>query len=625
VKRLRVLFQRQQQQQHADSFSAWLRRYVREVRGLAIAGKQAAPVLRTLAGCVKSSTSSSSSRPGTSAEVPAGPSIQGVATASDTAGEPLRLERLVVTGTLVTAEVCRDALQPLLAALPHLRHLHLALLLRVEQFKHEHFERASQAVLAALAPLQHSTSLTSLVLDGPRSTYELGGIPSPTQQQQILAQLPASLCSLTWRLVGCFDLGHWAFDHLPALRRLCVKRTELPDMVPHVITSLPKECQLALPVIPWVNLGADFDNEGAMHYPGGPVALYKEQLVALGLDRCWLEEDEKMVLQGYESNTTDSEDEQEAEAEEAPASQRLLPQLTALQSLVTKTRWRKHTKALLCQAPPLQELRVTLPLGHTPWDDEDWDGDSPLWYEDSPLSYEGSPLSQDALPVGRPSVLRHYNHLSQLQRLKLTELNAYFECPQELGGLTQLQQLGVKFRCYDRQQPDPTTWAHAVAGLVNLQVLRVPAELTTAGPPRWLTGLTRLEVLEVDARPAAQFDQGSAAAHVSSLLVPPPRAATSAAPAAEALAAALATAPAAASTAASAPALQPRSGAVLLVCFWDQEARDQQATQLHRAVAAAVPVLPAGKHLFLGPWKRLKEYGVELWPAPVAARLQQLL
>lgn len=62
---------------------------------------------------------------------------------------------------------------------------------------------------------------------------------------------------------------------------------------------------------------------------------------------------------------------------------------------------------------------------------------------------------------------------------------------------------------------------------------------------------------------------------------------------------------------------------VRMVCFgalWDI----WQAVQLHRAVAAAVPVLPPSKHLFLGSWQRLQECGVELWPEAVAARLQQL-
>jgi hypothetical protein len=48
----------------------------------------------------------------------------------------------------------------------------------------------------------------------------------------------------------------------------------------------------------------------------------------------------------------------------------------------------------------------------------------------------------------------------------------------------------------------------------------------------------------------------------------------------------------------------------------------QPAVQQHRA--AAVPVLGPNKHLFRGSWQQLQECGVELWPEPVAARLQQL-
>jgi hypothetical protein len=62
---------------------------------------------------------------------------------------------------------------------------------------------------------------------------------------------------------------------------------------------------------------------------------------------------------------------------------------------------------------------------------------------------------------------------------------------------------------------------------------------------------------------------------------------------------------------------------VRMVCFG--AALDiRQAAQLHRAVVAAVPMLPPSKHLFQGSWQQLQECGVELWPEPVAARLQQL-
>jgi hypothetical protein len=64
---------------------------------------------------------------------------------------------------------------------------------------------------------------------------------------------------------------------------------------------------------------------------------------------------------------------------------------------------------------------------------------------------------------------------------------------------------------------------------------------------------------------------------------------------------------------------------VRLVCFYDKYKCGQQTTHLHRAVVAAVPVLPPGKHLFMGSWKLLRQCGVELWPVPVAARLKQLL
>jgi hypothetical protein len=69
--------------------------------------------------------------------------------------------------------------------------------------------------------------------------------------------------------------------------------------------------------------------------------------------------------------------------------------------------------------------------------------------------------------------------------------------------------------------------------------------------------------------------------------------------------------------------MQPHHGLVLLVCFYANCNRD--VAQLHHAVVAAVPALPPGKHLFPSSWRYLQEIGVELWPAPVAARLRQLL
>jgi hypothetical protein len=64
---------------------------------------------------------------------------------------------------------------------------------------------------------------------------------------------------------------------------------------------------------------------------------------------------------------------------------------------------------------------------------------------------------------------------------------------------------------------------------------------------------------------------------------------------------------------------------VLMVCFRRHAEDQQHDVQLYQAVAAAVPVLPPNRHLFRGSWQELKTAGVELWPAPVAARLQQLL
>jgi hypothetical protein len=71
--------------------------------------------------------------------------------------------------------------------------------------------------------------------------------------------------------------------------------------------------------------------------------------------------------------------------------------------------------------------------------------------------------------------------------------------------------------------------------------------------------------------------------------------------------------------------MQGRAEQVRVVCLsFKNSGATHHAARLRRALVAAVPVLPPGRHLFRGSWQQLQECGVELWPAPVAARLQQL-
>jgi hypothetical protein len=176
VKGLRVLFQSKQQQQ-VDSFCAWLRRHAPQIKALAVTGNEVVPVLRVLAARGTSTSSSSS------------PATKGVAIAAQAAGHPLPLERLVLPyKDKVDSEVCYGTLGPLLGALPNLKHLHLPL--RLED------EPAWAAAVSAADRLRHSTSLTSLVLDGPWC-HDPGNMPAWVHPA-LLADLPPSLCSLIW-------------------------------------------------------------------------------------------------------------------------------------------------------------------------------------------------------------------------------------------------------------------------------------------------------------------------------------------------------------------------------------------------------------------------------------------
>jgi len=228
---------------------------------------------------------------------------------------------------------------------------------------------------------------------------------------------------------------------------------------------------------------------------------------------------------------------------------------------------------LLQQAPPLVQLSV-------------------------PLFIAGLPRT---LPAPGPCVLQHYNGFIGLQRLTLGVLSSQL-APQELTALKQLKQLKVASGQW--KPPICASWAQALAGLVNLEVLSVPAEVTALWRP-WLTGLTRLAVLELVYMPL-ETDVSSAAPYITWLLTQGTRSSSSS------------------SSCSSDAEVSPYAEQVQIVCVCS--IRDIPISAgLRRALRAAVPALPPKKHLFTYSWHQLAAWGVELWPAPVAARLRQLV
>jgi hypothetical protein len=484
VEGLRVVFQGKHQQQQVASFRSWLRRYAGRSTALAIASDNAVQVLRAL--------------------------VAAAAIAAGAASKPLPLQRLVVVGgELLHPEVCQDVLHPLLATLPGLEHLHLSL--ATTEILDEP-EAAVEAAAGALAPLQHNTNLTSMVLDGP--TWG-GSEAADAAHVQLLASLPPSLRSLTWRLITLQFPEKLCFKHLTGLTHLSLGGPVTDGyFAEDAFTGLHHLRKLEL------NLVEDFLDEGLLEV--------KEQLVGLTIGG-----------DGRE----------------------VLGQLTRLQSL--RLPYGLDTPQLLQQAPPLQQLHVLLKVG----------GGINIQTWSSPWA------------------LQHYRWGTSLQRLEL-ETHAPMAAPLELCAFRQLQQLSVNLCEIGRMEASiVVSWAFAVAGLVNLEVLTVPAALT-ACPHPWLTGLPRLVVLEVVSN-EVEMDMASAATHISRLL---------------------------ASGTGSSRGMQQQ---VQVVCC--DSIDPEQAAQLHAAVAAAVPVLPPNKHLFRGSWQLLQDCGLELWPAPVAARLQQLL
>jgi hypothetical protein len=550
------LMRRQQQQQRMASICAWLRRYAHQVVALAIIGAEAAEVLATLAE-VASSRSSSGGGSGAAAAAQAPPAAAGGG-GGDTAGNnrSLPLRHLAVSQDLYLLQrpAYMTALQPLLGALPHLQHLHLPLM---DQACSSSLEEVDAAVVSALGPLQASTSLTSL---------ELEGLFYGQVHEQLLPKVPQTLRHLSWGLPVIMEVDQMSFDHLTGLTSLRLYNPQkldiFGDLRNDTFTSLRQLRRLVLDNFPMSDTG---------------LLACKEQLVGLS-----------------------------SSGRRIPD---VLSQLSRLEALGLSDSSPQQTKEALQQAPQLKRLSVQL---------------------------EGALLG-DIADCASYGVSQHLSRLTRVEGLHLVLMCSNVRRPQAppvgLHSMTHLKQLSLGFGAEGmstgilgpNDRFPAVAWAQAVAGLVNLEVLQVPAVCTAHGPPCWLTGLTRLVLLEVQCR--ADMIVGCPAAHISQYLVP--SAGGTALPATSSASSSAASSDGGSSRSRSSSCdvgLHKQAVQAKVVCVEGFIGHPEAAAvELYRAVMAAVPLLPPHHHLFLGSWQRLQDCGVQLWPAPVAARLQQLL
>jgi hypothetical protein len=548
VKRLRVLFQggihsnqlpesqqqQEQQQQRTVDFCAWLRRCAHQVVALAVTGEAAREALVVLAEVASSSSKAAAAAAG------------GGGGGAGVTGQGLPLQRLMLTGTeLLHPGEHKAALNRLLRALPHLQHL------RLSQFGAAAFDNdgdANAAAVAALAPLQSSTSLTCLELHGTLESTQV--------QQQLLDSLTSGVRSLVWAFPSYGAPQQLSFDHLNRLTTLTLQEVAQVDW-----GSQPQEYSLPLRHLREVALYGILMSDASL-------LACKEQLVGLRAKRM----------------------------------HRVLSKLSNLQLLDVSGCDAGDAKELLQQAPQVGHLQVSLttdPSSSTVWDS--------------------------------PCVLQHYKGLTGLRVLDLF-VDGRQAAPMALRSLKQLQQLTLNIGGMDVSHV--ASWAYAVAGLVNLELLSIPAVLTACSDP-WLTGLTRLAVLEVDCRLA--FDGGlpqlrAAAGHICQVVMPntcspchSTMVGSSSGPSYDTGGSGRSSSSSSSSVGAG---VQRQSARVMVVCFDDSLiCAGPAAAQLHQAVVADVAeaVMPPGVHLVRGSLYQLRlgRLGL-LWPTPVKSRLQQL-
>jgi hypothetical protein len=548
VKGLRVVFCSEEKKQ-AASFCAWLRRHAPQVVALAVTSLSGTPqqVLATLAQEAAAAAAAADDGNGqlpvaaeTAVTLPS-PSPPPPAAAA-AAGTALPLRRLaIINARLLNTLWCQFVLTPLLAALRHLQHLHLSLAAPDHSIPPE---AASLVGATVLAPLQHSTALTSLVLEGPSCGY---GDVTDEAYEQVLAGLPPTLRSLEWRQVHMYDPRGLSFDHLTGLTRL-----RLCTLEPGILDAdIPGDAFTALTQLRRLELyGVIMSDQGLL--------AHKERLVGLDL------QDGSTVLS----------------------------QLTHLQTL--DLMYSAPIEDLLPQAPALRELSVLLEYRE--------------WSEEMEEEGEGEEGGDTSCAWSSPWPLQQYGGLSRLERLAVGYRDFPLLGPLGLCSLTQLKQLSLSFGVRDPSDTGArVSWAAALAGLVDLEVLSVPGFMVDC----WhhcLTRLTRLVVLEVTDIDSIRH-MPAAAAHISQLLAP-------------------AQGRSRCSSSQRAPPGQGPAEQIRVVCLQRRRfllsGSTQNAARLRRALVAAVPVLPPNTHLFRGTWGELQACGVELWPEPVAARLQQL-
>jgi hypothetical protein len=144
--------QRQRHQQRVASLCAWLRRHAGQVKAFAtVTCAVECDVLATLASAAAAAAAA--------AGVEGPPAVAAAA-----ARKPLPLQRLVILDSVIASLRNVHSFQVLVTALPDLRHLHMPCWLSASGWDPD--VKVQEAAAAALAPLQHTTSLTSLVLDG---------------------------------------------------------------------------------------------------------------------------------------------------------------------------------------------------------------------------------------------------------------------------------------------------------------------------------------------------------------------------------------------------------------------------------------------------------------------------
>jgi hypothetical protein len=487
-----------------------------------------------------------------------------VARAAAAAGHPLPLQRLVLAnGVLLQPLFCSHTLAGLFMALPQLQHLHLELVASEEFEGDGDSYTGHAAACAALAPLRHLTALTSLHLETQYEVDEWGERDSGGLAAEQLACLPDSLVRLDfYPSLGTY--GHkLAFDRLTALTTLRV------GTFPGWVDDLPQQ-------------------EGFTQL---------HQLRSLALDGfCgeaeWLQEHCE-VLQYYRPGVY------------ADGLEEALSQLVNLRSLDLREFPGLGIEQTLegyirAAAPHLTQLRLALPSTPAPPPAEPAAAERAWWWR------------EDAMEL---------LVLAGMTRLRALHLDAPRWCtalPVGLPGMVHLTRLHIRV---DHSPPAVTcAWVCAVQGLVNLQVLTVPAVWASCWH-NWLLGLTKLGVLEVwESISVARLDdhgRDEAAAHLECLAwasLGPARNPTQGHPAA---------ASAAGTTSSSSSSSSRCLGQLQLLCTAARQRHGYDpCCEMYRQLKR---LLRQDLALFSGPLKSFLRVGWQLWPAPKAERLQQLL